>query len=241
MGRARSPSCGVRDHTEALAAPLGPEDQVVQSMPDASPTKWHRAHTTWFFEEFVLDGTDGYERFDEDFGYLFNSHEAAPVPVSPGPRRMITRPTVEEVGAYRQHVDSAMCALLSLGRPGAGRPPRGASGCHEQQHQELLLMDALHLLAQNPTSPVYGPRPSMPTGATPARRGLIEHEGGPVEIGRDSGDTGFGYDNESPRHTVLAATLRPGGLAGHPAGSGSSSSRTKRLPATEPPATAGHS
>ena len=202
--------CRVRNRTESLAAPLGPEDQVVQSMPDASPTKWHRAHTTWFFEEFVLDALDGYGRFGDDYAYLFNSYYEAVGDRQPRPRRgLITRPTVDEVGDYRRSVDSAMTDALASGRLDHDLLERVELGLHhEQQHQELLLMDALHLLAQNPTRPAYGAGPALPAPGTdgasaPAgRAGLLEHDGGLVEVGRDASvaEGGFGYDNESPRH-----------------------------------------
>lgn len=198
--------CAVRSHTESLAAPLGPEDQVVQSMPDASPTKWHRAHTTWFFEEFVLSGLDGYEPFDPTFRYLFNSYYEAVGPRQPRPRRgMITRPGVNEVAAYRHHVDSAMSTALSEATLGTELADLVVLGLHhEQQHQELLLMDALHLLSQNPTNPAYTDRPQWSPAPAPGAAGLLEHDGGLVEIGHDSAaaGAGFAYDNESPPHRV---------------------------------------
>lgn len=196
--------CAVRSLTESLAAPLGPEDQVVQSMPDASPTKWHRGHTTWFFEEFVASGLADYTPYDPSFRFLFNSYYEAVGPRQPRPRRgMITRPDVSEVAGYRRHVDAALIAALEQDRLCADTSALIELGLHhEQQHQELLLMDALHLLAQNPTSPVYGEAPRLPTTAAPDRAGLIEHDGGLVEIGYDESADGrrFAYDNESPRH-----------------------------------------
>ncbi len=221
----------VRSYTEALAAPLGPEDQVVQSMPDASPTKWHRAHTTWFFEEFVLGGHQGYEPFDADFSYLFNSYYEAVGPRQPRPRRgMITRPDVTEVGEYRRAVDSAMATALGSGSLDDGALELVELGLHhEQQHQELLLMDALHLLSQNPTSPAYAdslphgvaasanrlldthePIQGDPTRTRRIEHGRIEHGGGLVEIGHEPDRAAspaarphcFAYDNEGPRHKV---------------------------------------
>ena len=200
--------CDVRDHTEALAAPLGPEDQVVQSMPDCSPTKWHRAHTTWFFEEFVLGPhADRYQVVDPDHRYLFNSYYEAVGARQPRPRRgMITRPTVQEVGDYRCRVDDSMVALLDRGI-GAEVATLVELGLHhEQQHQELLLMDAKHLLFQNPLRPAYlaaGPTAEPSTGvATPsAASGWIHDDGGLTEIGHDGTD--FSYDNEGPRHTTF--------------------------------------
>lgn len=195
----------VRSLTESLAAPLGPEDQVVQSMPDASPTKWHRAHTTWFFEEFVASGLDGYAVYDPSFRYLFNSYYEAVGPRQPRPRRgLITRPDVAEIAAYRHHVDSALIAALDADILQAGAAQLVELGLHhEQQHQELLLMDVLHMLAQNPTTPVYGQAPALRSTPTSRPAGLIEHEGGLVEIGHDdelADGSGFAYDNESPRH-----------------------------------------
>jgi ergothioneine biosynthesis protein EgtB len=187
----------VRDLTEALAAPLSSEDQTVQSMPDVSPTKWHRAHTTWFFETFVLGPhASGYEPFDERFGFLFNSYYEAAGPRHERTQRgLLTRPGAEEVGRYRAHVDAAVVELL-----GAGVAPEVAALVelglhHEQQHQELLLMDAKHVLSVNPLRPSYRPleRPG-PAGAD----GWVEHDGGLLEVGHE-GD-GFAYDNEGPRH-----------------------------------------
>jgi len=112
----------VRDLTEALAAPLRPEDQVVQSMPDASPTKWHRGHTTWFFETFLLEPSlTGYDAFDADFRYLFNSYYEAVGPRHPRNQRgLVSRPNVEEVGRYRAHVDAAMQKLIAVATPTRG-------------------------------------------------------------------------------------------------------------------------
>ncbi len=220
--------CTVRARTEALAAPLSPEDQVVQSMPDCSPTKWHRAHTTWFFEEFVLGPhVSGYEAVDESYRYLFNSYYEAVGARQPRPRRgMVTRPDVAEVAEYRRQVDESVLHLLDRL---AAEPDAGASALielglhHEEQHQELLLMDAKHLLFQNPLLPTYAEDADvvepigvdLTSGAVPVARtsgGWIAHPGGQVEIGagasrtwRDEpGPAGapFSYDNESPRHTV---------------------------------------
>ncbi len=198
----------VRARTEALASVLAPEDQVVQSMPDCSPTKWHRAHVTWFFETFVLAPFgDGYEPFDDEFAFLFNSYyEAAGPRHTRAERGKITRPNVAEVGAYRAHVDAAMVALLDgdLADDAAELVELGLH--HEQQHQELLLMDIKHLFSLNPTAPTYHSVTNEPAAATPM--GWVSIEGGIVDIGHH-GD-GFSYDNELPRHQVL---LRPFELA----------------------------
>jgi dimethylhistidine N-methyltransferase len=194
----------VRARTEALAAPLGPEDQVVQSMPDCSPTKWHRAHTTWFFDEFVLGDPDPADRF------LWNSYYEAVGARHPRPHRgLLTRPTCEEVAAYRVAVDERVLAGYD-DLDGAGRALVELGCNHEEQHQELLLMDAKHLLAQNPLLPSYAEteRPSPPAGRVDRSQGWFGHDGGVVEVGHDG--RGFAFDNEGPRHEVA---LRPFGLA----------------------------
>src|SRR3954454_21586919 len=193
----------VRAETERRAAPLSPEDQAIQSMPDASPTKWHRAHTTWFFETFVLSPlAPGYESCDPSYRFLFNSYYEAIGPRhARNERGLVTRPGVAGVAAYRRHVDDAMARVLSndtLAEAAAGLVELGLH--HEQQHQELLVMDAKHLLACNPCQPVYGTLPwPVPARAPPAGAagdpGWHEHAGGLVEVGHD-GD-GFAYDNES--------------------------------------------
>ncbi|MBE7212970.1 MAG: DinB family protein, partial [Gluconacetobacter diazotrophicus] len=142
----------VRAHSDHLAAALAPEDQVVQSMPDASPSKWHRAHTTWFFEQFVLQPhAPDYVPFDDAFSFLFNSYYVAAGARYPRAQRgLVTRPGVEETARYRAHVDAAMTRLLD-GGAGSELAELVILGLHhEQQHQELLLTDVLHALAQNP-------------------------------------------------------------------------------------------
>jgi ergothioneine biosynthesis protein EgtB len=205
----------VRAFTERISAPLGPEDQTVQSMPDVSPTKWHRAHVTWFFETFVLTpNVAGYRPFDEDFAYLFNSYYE-----SVGPRHSrvarghITRPTADRVTEYRRHVDAAMVDVLRGPVPPSVADLVELGLHHEQQHQELLLMDIKHVLSVNPTSPAYRePGVDSPTGHGPASPiGWMEIEGGPSCIGYDLAD--FSYDNESPAHTVW---LEPFRLADRP-------------------------
>jgi ergothioneine biosynthesis protein EgtB len=200
----------VRNHTEHLAAHLSPEDQCVQSMPDASPAKWHRAHTTWFFEEFVLvPNLPGYVPYSADFRYLFNSYYEAVGARHPRPiRGLVTRPSVQEVGEYRAHVDAAMPRLLA--DPPEGVPELVELGLqHEQQHQELLMTDMLHALSFNPLHPAMLPGWREPAGSAGSAR-FIDCPGGLVEIGHGGG--GFAFDNEGPRHQVF---LRPYRLASH--------------------------
>src|SRR5712691_2582447 len=152
----------VRGETERRAAPLTPEDQVIQSMADASPTKWHRAHTTWFFEQFLLvPHVADYRVFDERFSYLFNSYYVAAGPRHARPRRgLITRPDAGEVARYRAHVDAAVEKLIENAKPALLDkliPVVEIGLHHEQQHQELILTDILHAFAQNPTAPAYDP------------------------------------------------------------------------------------
>lgn len=191
----------VREATVALVRGLEPEDTVVQTMPDVSPTKWHLAHTTWFFEEFVLAAfVEGYERFREGYDFLFNSYYNQVGPMHGRARRgFVTRPTLAEVLDYRRRVDAAVLGLLE----GGADPDievRVALGCeHEQQHQELLVTDIKHVLAQNPLAPAWRELPA-PDMRPPARPAWTRHAGGLVEIGH-SGD-GFAFDNEFPRHRV---------------------------------------
>ncbi len=193
----------VRARTERLAAPLSPEDQNLQSMPSASPVKWHRAHTTWFFEEFVL-APRGAPRVDDRYASLFNSYYNAVGPRHARPARgMLSRPSAAEVGAYRRAVDERVDALLrSLDAPAfeALAPLIELGLSHEEQHQELMLTDVHHALAQNPTRPVYVPAPTLPPLRSNSPPRWIEHGGGKVTIGHDG--KGFAFDNESPRHRV---------------------------------------
>ncbi len=192
----------VRTFSHQLCEPLSPEDYVVQSMPDASPTKWHLAHTTWFFETLVLmEALPDYKPFSSEFQYLFNSYYNSLGAQFPRVQRgMLSRPTVDEVHAYRAHVDNAMAGVFHSGRldEDAALSSVLETGLHhEQQHQELLLTDLKHMLAQNPTYPVY--RESVQT-----ERQLCvplhwqRWEEGLYSIGSD-GDS-FIYDNEGPRH-----------------------------------------
>ena len=203
-GRLRQHYDLTRALTERLAGPLSAEDQTVQSMPDVSPTKWHRAHTTWFFETFLLQPLlSAYRPFHPAFGYLFNSYYEAVGRRHPrAARGQVTRPGVAEVADYRRHVDEAMATLLD--RPlDDERADLVALGIHhEQQHQELLLMDIKHVLAQNPLRPAYDPQTSA-VGSEVRKSGWIDHPGGLVSIGHAGG--GFSFDNESPRHQVHLA------------------------------------
>jgi len=200
----------VRAHTEQLAASLSAEDQCVQSMPDASPAKWHRAHTTWFFEQFVLGGFHpDYRVFDADFCYLFNSYYEAVGPRHPRPSRgLLTRPSTDQVSAYRVHVDTAMMQLLTAIPPPAA-PLIELGLQHEQQHQELLLTDMLHAFAQNPLMPAVLPAWREPPTA-PGEAQFVECGGGLVQIGHAGG--GFCFDNETPVH---AEFLAPYAMASH--------------------------
>ena len=171
----------VRAETETRAARLSAEDQIVQSMADASPTKWHRAHVTWFFEQFLLVPHDpAYRIFDERFPFLFNSYYVAAGPRHARPQRgLITRPNGEDVAAYRAHVDAAVERLI--GQVPAADAERVFAILeiglhHEQQHQELLITDILHAFAQNPTDPAYDPD-WQPPRATQGPRGYVEDAG----------------------------------------------------------------
>ncbi|MDH2131583.1 ergothioneine biosynthesis protein EgtB [Sphingobium yanoikuyae] len=203
----------VRALTQALAAPLSDADATVQSMPDASPAKWHLAHVSWFFETFVLrDHVEGYRPFDDSFAYLFNSYYEAEGPRHARPMRgMLTRPSLNEVRAYRAHVDAALlaamphlpeaaCTLVTLGLQ------------HEQQHQELLLTDLQHLFSLNPIAPALFDAPRAMPAPVPGPLHWIEGREGLVEIG-DDGKAGFAFDCEGPRHKVF---LRPHALAHRP-------------------------
>jgi ergothioneine biosynthesis protein EgtB len=205
----------VRATTERLAAPLSPEDQTVQSMADVSPTKWHRAHVTWFFETFVLGPhVPGYRPYDDSYSYIFNSYYEALGQRHPRSERgLISRPGVAEVACYREFVDHAMQHLLS-GELGSRVHELITLGLHhEQQHQELLLMDIKHVLSRNPMLPAYAPPIDAEQRDRPAppKASWIEHDGGVVEIGHTG--EGFGFDNEFPRHRTY---LSPFGLADRP-------------------------
>ena len=194
----------VRALSVALVAPLSDADATAQSMDDASPAKWHLAHTTWFLETFVLrDFVRGYTLYDARFPFLFNSYyEAEGQRHARGRRGMVTRPSLDEVVAYRAHVDAAVLAAL----PDVPQAARDlvALGCHhEEQHQELLVTDILHLMAQNPVEPAIWPAARKVPVAMPGPVGWIEGARGLAEIG--CGGPDFTFDCEGPRHQVLLA------------------------------------
>jgi ergothioneine biosynthesis protein EgtB len=199
----------VRAETERRAAPLSPEDQVVQSMPDASPIKWHRAHTTWFFETFLVQpNIPGYRTFDERFAFLFNSYYVAAGPRHARPRRgLITRPGAAEVAAYRAHVDAAVERLIADASAAAFPEIRRILEIglnHEEQHQELMLTDILHAFAQNPTAPVYDANWLPPRSG--GKEGFAELPEGIHTIGHQS--EGYCFDNEGPAHRALVGPVR---------------------------------
>jgi ergothioneine biosynthesis protein EgtB len=200
----------VRHESEALASRLTPEDQSIQSMPDVSPTKWHLAHTTWFFETFILARFDSaYRVFDPAFHYLFNSYYEAEGPRHPRPQRgLLSRPSCADVAAYREHVGAAMARLIDGAAEETWREaaPLIELGLHhEQQHQELILMDIKHVFSLNPLLPAYQPpRRRAPGNAGPL--GWVEFAGGLVHMGH--GGEEFAFDNEMPRHRVWLEPFR---------------------------------
>ena len=208
-----------RARTLKLIDGLSDADVTVQSMDDASPAKWHLAHTTWFFEEFVLGPfLAGYRPTDPRHRFLFNSYYESVGPRHARPRRgLLTRPTIDEVVAYRRRIDEALSSLQArdLPRPALELVELGIQ--HEQQHQELLLTDLLHLFAQNPLRPVYRAASAeeavAPSVAEPVR--WIGYDGGVVDVGHDG--TGFAFDCETPRHRVA---LAPYALASRPVTNG---------------------
>jgi len=199
----------VRNETERRAAPLTPEDQLIQSMPDASPAKWHRAHTTWFFEQFLLgEHVEGYRPFHPDYAYLFNSYY-----VSAGPRHArhqrghLTRPSADEVTAYRGHVDAAVVKFFESA--GADKlatlvPLVEVGLNHEQQHQELMLTDILHAFAQNPIPPAYDPSWRFPASTRAGEEWVTLNEG--IHTIGHAGDS-FHFDNEKPSHRALVGPV----------------------------------
>lgn len=199
----------VRAETEARAAPLSAEDQQIQPMPDASPTKWHRAHTTWFFETFLLlPHARDYRIFDERFAFLFNSYYVAAGPRHARPKRgLITRPNAQEATAYRAHVDAAVAALIGRADDAQMRtiaPIIEIGLHHEQQHQELIVTDILYAFAQNPTWPAYDASWTWPRAQ--AADGYVDLPEGIHSVGHDRDS--FCFDNELPCHRVLIEPVR---------------------------------
>jgi len=210
----------VRARSLALASPLSPEDQTVQSMPDVSPTKWHLAHTTWFFETFILRDCDpAYRPFDKDFHFLFNSYYEAEGPRHARPKRgVLSRPGLAAILDYRAHVDHALRKMLDRISPLGLEDIRDRLVLginHEEQHQELILMDIKHVFSENPMRPAYDTGlPSSPAETVPSLE-WISYDGGLHEIGHAG--VGFAFDNEGPRHKVY---LYPFALANRPVTNG---------------------
>jgi len=205
----------VRAHTLALAVPLSEADAQVQSMPDASPAKWHLAHATWFFETMVLERFEPhFQPHHPAFRVLFNSYYQGVGDQHPRTQRgLVTRPGLVEVLAYREAVDRRMAALLA--QSGNGNAHEHSSALrdlvvlglnHEQQHQELLLTDVLHLLSCNPLLPAYAPQPSSDAVVSGQPAGWLSFDAGLVDIGHAG--AGFAFDNEGPRHRVWLAPFR---------------------------------
>lgn len=197
----------IRERSLALAAPLSPEDCCVQSMPDASPAKWHLGHTTWFFETLVLERREpGFKPFHPAFRVLFNSYYNTLGDKHPRPQRgLLTRPGLADVLAYRADVDRRMRALLEGQRDAAALPELVELGLHhEQQHQELLLTDIKHLFSRNPLFPAYTEAETESRAVPPLT--WHDFDGGLAAIGHAGG--GFHYDNETPRHRVFLQPYR---------------------------------
>ena len=193
----------VRARSRALAQPLSAEDAQVQSMPDASPAKWHLAHTTWFFEAFVLDGIEGFTPHHPQYAYLFNSYYEAVGPRhTRAARGVLSRPSLDEVMDYRRATEAAVLDALAKGQLDERRMEVLILGLHhEQQHQELLLTDIKHALSCNAMSPVYRERADSLGERVAPESGWIGHAGGVVEVGHRG--EGFAFDNEGPRHRVF--------------------------------------
>jgi ergothioneine biosynthesis protein EgtB len=207
----------VRQASVALTTPLTPEDCQLQSMPDASPTKWHLAHITWFFETFILERFEpGFRPFDPAYRVLFNSYYQGVGERYPRPRRgLVSRPTLADVKRYRTAVDARMQALIAARGDDAEIAPLVSLGLqHEQQHQELILTDIKHALAANPLAAAYAKRWPM-AAVQPQPLRWFGHEGGLVELGHDPArDGAFCFDNETPRHAAFAAPFE---IASRPA------------------------
>jgi ergothioneine biosynthesis protein EgtB len=193
----------VRAESRALAAPLEPEDCVIQTMPEVSPTKWHLAHVTWFFEKFcLLEYVDGYEPFHAQYDYLFNSYYYSVGLMHPRAQRgLLSRPLLSDVMSYRDHVDGAMLDLIAKRELDEGLAFRVTLGLnHEQQHQELMLTDIKHVFFTNPLGPAYAQSvPGRPVSGVPFE--FLRRPAGRFRVGADG--TRFCFDNETPRHDVL--------------------------------------
>lgn len=202
----------VRSATDTLSTNLQAEDSVLQSMPECSPAKWHLAHTSWFFEQFVLSRDPRYQPLHPRWMYLFNSYyQSVGAMHARAERGLLSRPTLAEIRDYRRHIDAAMLEFLSQGIDAETRAIVVVGLNHEQQHQELLLTDIKHLFSRNPLAPAYL---QVPSHASQAHNVPLRYENGReglAEIGH-AGD-GFSFDNESPRHQVL---LHPHALANRP-------------------------
>ena len=198
----------VRRHTLSLAEPLSDEDCCVQSMPDASPIKWHMAHTTWFFETFILERFEPrFQPHHPAFRVLFNSYYNGIGQKHPRAQRgLVTRPSVQEVLAYRRNVDERIACLLSKGESPDELSALIELGLqHEKQHQELMLTDVKHLLSMNPLNPAYRTVALEPSSAEMARMAWHDFDSGVTEIGYSS--SGFCFDNEIPRHRVFTESF----------------------------------
>ena len=211
----------VRAETLALADGLSDADATAQSMADASPAKWHLGHTSWFFEALVLEpGHPGYTLFDGRFAYLFNSYYDSVGPRQPRPQRgLLPRPPLADVIAYRRHVDAGLADLMTGGNCDEALLKTIELGLHhEQQHQELLLTDILHLFAQNPLRPAYRAAEPLAAGGKAPDLAWLPFDGGILPVGADTGDEdGFAFDCETPRHDAL---IRPFRLASRPVTNG---------------------
>jgi ergothioneine biosynthesis protein EgtB len=201
----------VRAASEKLAERLSPEDQTIQSMPDVSPTKWHLAHTSWFFETFLLSpGVPGYCVFDPDYAFLFNSYYEAVGARHPRARRgLLSRPSCDDVMRYRRHVTDCMNRFLAAA--GDDLSPDTAALvrlgiAHEEQHQELILMDIKHVLSVNPLQPAYKPPVPVPRSGPQPPVAWFSFAGGVHEVGHAG--PGFAFDNEGPRHRAWLEPFR---------------------------------
>ena len=208
LGLLRARYQATREISKALIKPLSAEDACVQSMPDCSPAKWHLAHTTWFFETFLLEQLESYQCFHDQFRVLFNSYYNAVGEQYPRPARgLLTRPSLADVLAYRDYVDEQMQSLFDAGADIEQQRVIEVGIQHEQQHQELLLMDIKHLLSLNPLRPTYRER-NKPSAEPAKQFHWTDHPGGLVNIGA-SGE-GFCFDNETPRHQHFTAAYKLG-------------------------------